>query len=168
MKAKLIIGALLAFACSGCLIFPFRTDESGVVKGRVSDYATGQPVSGAQVRYAYSGTSWRASSETQEDGTFEVGPIHQWHWMLYLGDPGMVPPPAGFFGLWFVPSEIAITAEGYQATNRQFQAVCYLSGSGTNFHHGVRADQSSLFQEIKLKSTTTANQAMHQRPVLGK
>ena len=168
MKARFIFCALLASTCVGCLVMPFRTDVSGVVKGRVSDYVSGQPVSGAHVTYAYSGTRWRISSETQEDGTFEVGPIYQWHWMLYLGDPGMVPPPAGLFELWFVPSTITITAEGYQPTNRQFQSACLLTGSGTNFQHGVPDDQFSQFQDIKLMKDLTANQAMHLQPIDGK
>jgi hypothetical protein len=140
MNAKLIIGALVAFACTGCLILPFRTDESSVVKGRVSDYATGQPVAGAQVQYAFSSTRWRTSSESQEDGTFEVGPIHQWHWLLYIGSPGMVPEPAWLMGLMHCRSELTVAADGYLTTNRQFKSAVE-----------VREDPVAQFQNIKLQ-----------------
>jgi len=151
MKLRLTTGLLITLTCSGCLIVPYRTDESRVIKGHVSDLVTGHPVSKAKIFYLFPGTHYRTSAETFEDGTFEVGPIHQWHWLLYLGDPGMVPAPAWMFDLLHRSSKLTIDAPGYQPTNVWFQSESYIEGKGANAHLAARDSQTDQYQLIKMK-----------------
>jgi hypothetical protein len=78
-------------AVSGCVIYPFSTEVASPAKGVVRDAKTHQPVIGARVSGARGG--YGASTRTNEDGMFSVPALKQWHFMAYLGDPGIVPEP---------------------------------------------------------------------------
>jgi len=57
----------------------------------VIDATTGKPLGDVQITYTRG--DYSATTTSEEDGTFSVGPLNQWHYLLFIGSPGHLPAP---------------------------------------------------------------------------
>lgn len=103
---------------SGCAPLPSTTPVLHQVQGRVVQAESGLPVSGARVtleRAGYRDTVWTSSS-----GHFKAGPLTQWHFLVYIGSPGVAPVP------WYLKhsradAALTITAPGFAPSQSVFE-----------------------------------------------
>jgi hypothetical protein len=106
---------ILVSCLAGCMIAPHRSTVRRAVSGTVSDAETGAPISGAHISYLIPQTQFRASATSGTNGAFRIGPLRQWHWLIYAGSPGRVPEPA-FWDCQFLNAHVTGTHNGYEST----------------------------------------------------
>lgn len=86
------VGLILVLLIAGCMpVPPFSTPVSPEVKGRVVDANSKRPIKGAIIHAERAGYS--RTAHALEDGRFTVPSASQWHYLIYLGSPGMYPTP---------------------------------------------------------------------------
>ena len=122
MKKNLTSLALVAAAASllpSCAPFPSTTPVIPRLSGSVVDAQSKKPIPSATVSAVRAGYTRRAA--TSVAGLFTLPPASQWHYLLYIGSPGVAPVP---WHLRNVPASLTITASapGYQSSSQTFEA----------------------------------------------
>ncbi len=106
-----MIGTLLA----SCVPVPhwqtYAPPYSGVVRNRRSE-----PVEGAIVTYRYRNTLVIDRCVSGSDGSFKLKPLKQFHYLVYLGSPGVAPYPIGLIYPSSVPNSLTVTVGGKDHT----------------------------------------------------
>jgi hypothetical protein len=120
MKMNLILAALAVGAAAlipSCAPLPSTTLVLPRLQGTVVDAHTGRPIAAASVTAARAGYTRRAM--TLASGHFTLQPASQWHYLAYIGSPGVAPVPWYLQG---IPTSMTITASaaGYQSTSQTF------------------------------------------------
>ena len=120
MKNNPVLVALAAGVAAfspSCAPLPSTTPVLPRLEGIVVDAQTGRPVAAASVTAARAGYTRRAM--TSATGHFTLQPASQWHYLAYIGSPGVAPAPWYLQG---VPTSMTITASaaGYQSTSQTF------------------------------------------------
>src|SRR4051812_22138463 len=97
---------------------PATTDVAPATRGVVRDAHSHQPVSGATVVAGRVG--YHTTTRTDTAGFFHLPPLRQWHYLVYIGSPGVCPEP------WWCrhsPDErydVSVHATGYQPASCSF------------------------------------------------
>lgn len=105
---------------TSCMIVPpFTSPVSPKVEGQVIDASNFKPISGALVRTERAG--YIRETRTSDNGSFEVPSASQWHYLVYLGSPGIYPTP------WVFTADdrdlhLTVEALGYADVHQVFQA----------------------------------------------
>jgi hypothetical protein len=103
----------------GCIVFPFTTDVTSRISGRVEDAISHKPIRGAEIfamRAQYHGFS-----RTTPRGAYDLGSLQQWHWIAYIGSPGDYPPSIFFSEDQRAPLVITAWAQGYHPLTKTFE-----------------------------------------------
>ncbi len=79
---------------TGCLPLPSYSEISTPLRGVVLDSLTGKAI--AQARIDVSRSGYHTQSITDLHGAYTVSPLLQWHYLVYIGDPGVYPSPFNF------------------------------------------------------------------------
>jgi hypothetical protein len=102
---------LSVLVLGACAPIPHTSEVAPRLSGAVRDARSGSPVAGAELLYTFADYYDRSISDGS--GRFTIGPLLQWHYLLYLGSPGSYPTPA-----WLVygatEANLTVTAAGYQ------------------------------------------------------
>jgi len=61
----------------------------------------------------YSAGKYSDTSTSEEDGSFSVGPLVQWHYLIYLGSPGHYPDGLAFMVAGGLSTYITVKADNY-------------------------------------------------------
>src|ERR1051325_5725208 len=108
---------LIALSLAGCLPIVDPEIVAERFSGHVVDSGTGAPVKTVEIiaiRYKY-----QATVHGDSNGHYVIGPLRQWHYLFYVGDPGLWPDPMWQLGRdW--PLIVVATAEGYEPQTRVF------------------------------------------------
>jgi hypothetical protein len=118
--SAIVLAAACTFSLPSCMIVPpFTSPVSPRVEGQVIDSSNSKPISGAVVRTERAG--YIREARTSDDGFFQVPSASQWHYLVYLGSPGLYPTP------WVFTSDdrdlhLSIKAEGYSDIHQRFEA----------------------------------------------
>lgn len=107
----LLLGLLCAIGLTGCIVAPTTTEVAPASRGVVRDAQTHLAVGGAIVTARRAG--FQTATQTDDNGSFRLSPLRQWHYLVYIGSPGFYPTP-----WWCEHSkaryEISVQARGYQ------------------------------------------------------
>jgi hypothetical protein len=108
----LLLGTILSL--TGCAPLPSTTPVLPPISGTVVDAKTKEPISGAMVTVERAGYEQR--TKTSSSGLFALKPVSQWHYLVYIGSPGVVPVP------WClrqgpVSATISASSDGYQTSS---------------------------------------------------
>lgn len=113
MKCLVCIVTLVALA--SCVPAPhwstYAPGYEGVARNRNS-----QPVEGAKVTYRYRNSLVIDECTTKTDGSFELKPLKQFHYLVYPGSPGVAPFPIGLTYSSSLPNSITVSAGGDEHT----------------------------------------------------
>lgn len=130
--AIIVAGALLA----SCAPIPhwatYAPPYSGVVRNRRSE-----PVEGAIVTYRYRNALVIDRCASRSDGTFELRPLRQFHYLVCLGSPGVAPFPIGLMYSSSSPNSITVSAGGKD----------HIYWIGSKMHYTALAESSSTTAE---------------------
>lgn len=105
-----IAGALLA----SCAPVPHWATYAPAYRGVVRDRRS-LPVEGAVVTYRYRNALVIDRCMSGSDGSFELKPLKQFHYLVYLGSPGVVPFPIGLIYPPY-PNSLTVSAGGKEKT----------------------------------------------------
>lgn len=92
---------------ASCAPIPHWSTYAPSYKGVVRD-SHSKPIEGASVTYHYRNALVIDKCVTKSDGTFELKPLRQFHYMVYLGSPGVAPFPIGLKYSSSYPNSITI------------------------------------------------------------
>ncbi len=108
----------LSMLGAACVPFPCTTPVAPGADGFVQDSRTKQPVAGATITAERAG--YRAKTHSSKSGFYGIPSLRQWHFLIYLGSPGLAPTP------WYLASPhsmvytVTASAPGYQPSSRTF------------------------------------------------
>jgi hypothetical protein len=105
-------GLFGAIVCSGCVIMPATTAVSPRVTGTVRNAQSKEPIRGAIVTAERA--EFRTRTRSDDSGQYSVSPLTQWHYLVYLGSPGIFPAPLRFRADASRPFIISASAPGYR------------------------------------------------------
>lgn len=109
---------LLLILVPSCMpVPPFTRPVSPEVTGRVLDSKNKKPIKGALIQTERAG--YVRQAYTLHDGRFTVPSASQWHYLIYLGSPGIYPTP------WMFASNnkdliMKVEASGYKPKSEVF------------------------------------------------
>lgn len=106
----LLIGLLLVLVVS-CAPIPNTSEVSPEVKGYVVNAITKTPIANAKLFYEK--VNFRDKTKSDDDGSFSIGPLNQWHYLLFIGSPGQLPAPVRYAYI-NEPGIIIVKAKGYE------------------------------------------------------
>ena len=118
MKPASIAAFLGALACSGCVIMPVTTVVSPRVTGTVRDAQSKEPIRGALLTAQRAGFHTRTRSD--RSGKYSVSPLTQFHYLVYLGSPGLFPTPLRFRADASRPFILSASAPGYRPASLSY------------------------------------------------
>ena len=112
-----LAASAVSMACVACAPFPATTPVAPRSGGFVQDSHTKQPIAGATITAERAG--FRASARTASNGFYSIPALTQWHYLIYIGSPGIAPTP------WHLSSPrarytVTASAPGYQAASQSF------------------------------------------------
>ncbi len=119
---------LLLMTCS-CLPIPFTTDVKPQICGIVVDAKTKKPME--RVDIIYECGEYRKEYRLEGKKDFKVGPLKQWHFLIYLGSPGVAPFPDSL-NYWDTPALLTFSAEGYKTQSLQNWTWSYIVKESNN------------------------------------
>jgi hypothetical protein len=102
---------LVVLVLGACAPIPHTSEVAPQISGLVHDAQTGSPVAGAEVLYTFA--DYHDRTTTDGSGRFTIGPLLQWHSLVYIGSPGHYPSPAWLENGLTAP-RLKVTADGYQ------------------------------------------------------
>lgn len=107
-------------ALVGCAPLPSTTPVFPRLSGVVTDSKTQSPVPKATVTASRAG--YVRKGVTNRSGHFELSPATQWHYLVYIGSPGLAPLPWTFR---HGPEPLIITASapGYGSASQTFKPL---------------------------------------------
>lgn len=113
-----IVACVISMACSACAPIPSTTPVAPRTGGFVLDANSKQPVPGARVTAERAG--FHAAARTSGDGFYSIPALKQWHFLCYLGSPGIAPTP------WIYRDPkarytVTAAAPGYQSASQTFE-----------------------------------------------
>lgn len=112
---------LVGVFSAGCIVFPYTTQIASSVDGMVVNVQTGAPVKDASLRYYMGGhEQYYSKAASDKKGLFHAKEIHQWHWLLFLGSPGMYPYPVKYL-TWESPYCFDVEADGFEPQTIQLE-----------------------------------------------
>ena len=114
----LVFCAVATVACPGCVVMPATTPVAPPSRGVVRDARTHQPVSGALVSAERAG--YYSHFRTDHAGSYHLPELQQWHFLVYIGDPGVCPSPWWFSHSSSSPYVVTVAASGYESASRSF------------------------------------------------
>jgi hypothetical protein len=112
-----LVACVVLMTCSACAPIPSTTPVAPRTGGFVQDAHSKQPVTGATVTAERAG--FHASARAGGDGFYSIPALTQWHFLCYIGSPGIAPTP------WFYRDPkarytVTAAAPGYQTTSQTF------------------------------------------------
>jgi hypothetical protein len=105
---------------AACAPFPSTTAVAPSSHGVVQDALTRKPMAG--VRVTAERARAKSSAHTSKDGFFTLPAITQWHYLIYIGSPGVAPVPWHFRGDASAPYIVTASASGYESASQSFDA----------------------------------------------
>jgi hypothetical protein len=110
----------LALAIVGCAPLPSTTPVFPGMSGLVTDARTHFPVPRATITASRAG--YVREGITSRSGHFALSAATQWHYLVYLGSPGIAPCPWTFR---YGPEPLIITASalGYKSASQTFRPL---------------------------------------------
>ena len=128
------VAMTLAFLVTSCMpVPPFTTPVSPEVTGRVLDARSKKPIKGALIQTERAGYTRQAY--TLDDGRFTVPSASQWHYLVYLGSPGIYPTP-WMFNRSNKDLIMKVEASGYNLKSEVF----YMKDNGMIIKNGWDVD----------------------------
>ena len=112
-----LTASIISMTCVACAPFPSTTPVAPRSGGFVQDASTKQPIGGATVTAERAG--FHASSRTSAKGFYSIPALTQWHYLIYIGSPGIAPTPWRYRD----PKArytVAASAPGYQSASQSF------------------------------------------------
>lgn len=122
----------------GCIFLPHTSEVAQAIRGQVFDEETGEPVCGARIYYTVSTEekSYTESAISDKNGCFLVNAPRQWHYIIYMGSPGVYPDPDNRD---ILKRKVTIQKEGYQTGSSTYikwlSSQTELNGSSENLFH---------------------------------
>jgi hypothetical protein len=112
-----IIGAgLVMWLLQGCVPGTFRTNHSAAYQGRIIDAERQQPIRNAKVELQ--GPGLKASTRTDKNGIYELGPLHCRRICLYVAAPeGVWPQDCRHIFPDNLMLNLLASCSGYEPTN---------------------------------------------------
>ena len=97
---------------------PADTPVAPRTSGLVRDSQSGKPIEKATVFGTRAG--FRTRTRTDRTGRYSLPVLNQWHFLVYLGSPGVFPTPWWCNRSRYEPYTITVTAPGYHAIEYAF------------------------------------------------
>ncbi len=117
---SIVISVILSLAIVGCTPLPSTTPVFPRLSGVVTDSETHLPVPRASIHASRAG--YVRKGVTSRSGHFTLSSAKQWHYLVYIGSPGVAPLPWPFrHGL--TPLIITASAPGYESASQTFQPL---------------------------------------------
>ncbi|QSH42267.1 carboxypeptidase-like regulatory domain-containing protein [Lentisphaerota bacterium ZTH] len=82
------------------------------INGHVIDATSLAPIENAHIKYSRG--KYTKETTSDEDGRFSFGSMIQWHYITYLGSPGLYPFPDRInYDCIAIPALVSVNARGY-------------------------------------------------------
>ena len=119
--------------CS-CLPIPHTTNVKAQICGVVADGETKKALDNVNIVYEIG--RYRKEYSFENKNEFKVGPLKQWHYLVYIGSPGVYPFPDSLTYL-NRPALLTISADGYETQKLQTETWphTYVDATGYEFKY---------------------------------